>query len=49
MSIEVPIIESVIRMASVYNDIDYFNDGRTLEKMGLENMSVNEIMQHVNK
>ncbi len=49
LSIEVPIIESVIRMASVYNDIDYFNDGRTLEKMGLENMSANEIMQHVNK
>ena len=35
VNIEVPIIESCIRIASAYNDEDYFENGRTLDKMGL--------------
>lgn len=48
LSIEVPIIESCIRIASAYNDIDYFMDGRTLERMGLSGMSKEEILNYVN-
>lgn len=49
MGLESPIIESCIRIASVYNDTDYFKEGRTLEKMGLKDMSIDEIMVYVNK
>lgn len=48
LSIEVPIIESCIRIASAYNDIDYFEQGRTLAKMGLEGMNKEEILNYVN-
>ena len=47
LSIKVPIIESCIRLASVYNDIDYFKEGRTLEKMGFSNMTKEEILNYV--
>lgn len=47
ISLEVPIIESCIRIASAYNDTDYFKTGRTLEKMGISNMSVQEIIEYV--
>lgn len=48
LSIEVPIIESCIRLASAYNDADYFSEGRTLEKMGLGGLSKDEILRYVN-
>ncbi len=48
LSVEVPIIESCIRIASAYNDVDYFQEGRTLEKMGLTGMSKEEILDYVN-
>ncbi|MDM8534844.1 NAD/NADP octopine/nopaline dehydrogenase family protein [Clostridiaceae bacterium HSG29] len=48
LSLKVPIIESVIHIASSYNDDDYFKTGRTLEKMGLGGMSSKEIMDYVN-
>lgn len=48
LAIEVPIIESCIRIASAYNDIDYFKEGRTLEKMGLQGMSREDILDYVN-
>jgi len=37
------IIESIIHLASAYNDEDYFATGRTLKKMGLDQMTVEEI------
>lgn len=43
-----PIIESCITIASTYNDTDYFKTGRTLEKMGLKDMSLSEIKAYVN-
>ncbi|MBV1758599.1 MAG: NAD/NADP octopine/nopaline dehydrogenase family protein [Dethiosulfatibacter sp.] len=48
LKLEVPIIESCIRIASAYNEIDYFENGRTLEKMGLRGMSKEEILKYVN-
>ena len=39
----VPIVESCINIASAYNDTNYFETGRTLEKMGLSDMSLEEL------
>lgn len=41
--LSVPIVESCIHIASAYNDENYFETGRTLEKMGLGHMSFEEI------
>ncbi|MBU1747564.1 MAG: NAD/NADP octopine/nopaline dehydrogenase family protein [Chloroflexi bacterium] len=40
-------IDSVIRMASILHRTDYFLRGRTLEKLGLEQLSVHEITRYV--
>jgi opine dehydrogenase len=44
LEINVPIMESCIRIASTYNDTDYFTAGRTLESMGLVGKSIEEIL-----
>lgn len=41
--VEAPIMRSVICLASAYNDEDYLTAGRTLEKMGLAHLSLEEI------
>ncbi len=43
MNIDVPIATSVLHLTNAFNDADYFSSGRTLEKMGLSNMSMSEI------
>lgn len=45
--IEVPIVESCIHIAGAYNNENYFKTGRTLEKMGLDNMTVEEIIEYL--
>ncbi|WP_034602597.1 NAD/NADP-dependent octopine/nopaline dehydrogenase family protein [Clostridiisalibacter paucivorans] len=45
--LEVPIVESCIHIASAYNDENYFETGRTLEKMGLKDMSIKEIVEYI--
>ncbi|MTI66763.1 MAG: nopaline dehydrogenase [Firmicutes bacterium] len=47
LSLEVPIIESVIRISSAYNKDNYFETGRTLEKMGLKGKTKEEILEYV--
>ena len=42
-----PTIESIIHIAGVYNDCNYFEEGRTLGKMGLDNMSIDEIGEYL--
>ena len=42
---EVPIVQSCITIASAYNDDDYFKSGRTLQKMGFETGSKEEIVK----
>lgn len=49
LNLDVPIIESCIRIASAYNDVDYLESGRTLEKMGLKQMTKEDILEYVNK
>ena len=40
------LIESVIHLACAYNDTDYFATGRTLEKMGLDGKTPEEIQAY---
>jgi opine dehydrogenase len=42
-------MESIIRIASVYNQTDYFREGRTLEKLGLFGMNKEQILNYVQK
>lgn len=41
--VKVNILTSIIHITSAYNDDDYFESGRTLEKMGLSGLSVEEL------
>lgn len=41
------IMDSIINLASVLKSENYFETGRTLEKMGLDNMNINEMKSYV--
>lgn len=45
--IPTPLVNACLHIDNAYNDTNYFQDGRTLEKMGLAGMSVTEIMNFV--
>lgn len=45
--IETPIITSCLHIDNAYNDTNYFEQGRTLEKMGLAGLSISQIMDFV--
>lgn len=45
--IETPMITACLHIDNAYNDTDYFTTGRTLKKMGLDNLSAREIMDFV--
>ncbi len=45
--LKVPIVESCIHIASAYNETDYFKTGRTLEKMGLDHLNKEELVQAI--
>ena len=42
-------IESIIRLACFIHRTDYWRRGRTLDKLGIENLSVSEITHFVNE
>lgn len=46
--IKVPIVESCIHIASAYNDANYFESGRTIEKMGFDNLTKEELLAYLN-
>lgn len=45
--VSVGAIDSIIRLASIIHRTDYYRRGRTLEKLGLENMTVGELTAYV--
>ncbi|WP_194439305.1 NAD/NADP-dependent octopine/nopaline dehydrogenase family protein [Vibrio fluminensis] len=45
--VETPMITSCLHIDNAYNDTNYFENGRTLKKMGLSNLSIEEIMDCV--
>jgi opine dehydrogenase len=40
-------IDSVVRLACTIHHTDYWRRGRTLDKLGIERLSVDEVMRHV--
>jgi opine dehydrogenase len=42
-NVSVPIMESIIRIGSIVNGVDYMQLGRTVDKLGLVNLSVDDI------
>ena len=42
-------MESIIRLACFIHRTDYWRRGRTVEKLGLSQLSVNELTQFVNE
>jgi opine dehydrogenase len=47
LGVDVPIIESMIRLGSVICKRDFLKEGRTLEKMGLDGLSGKQIVKYV--
>ncbi len=47
LGIELPMITACLHIDNAYNDTNYFVTGRTLEKMGLAGLSVEQIMAAV--
>ena len=47
VGVETPTIDSLIHIVSIVYDIDYFKEGRTLKKLGLINMSAEEMLNYV--
>lgn len=45
VKVTTPVIDSVVVLASVLRSEDYWETGRTLEKMGLDNMTIDEIKE----
>ncbi|NRA82346.1 MAG: NAD/NADP octopine/nopaline dehydrogenase family protein [Gammaproteobacteria bacterium] len=43
MNIDTPIATSVLHLTNAFNEANYFSSGRTLKKMGLNNMKMSEI------
>jgi opine dehydrogenase len=48
MEIATPLCDSLIQIASVLNDTDYWAQARTLKHLGLEHLSPNELIEYVN-
>lgn len=42
-------MDSIIRLASIIHRTDYWRRGRTLEKLGIHNLSVGELTRYVNE
>lgn len=49
VGVKTPTIDSLIHLVSIIYDIDYFTEGRTLEKLGLSGMSAEQMINYVNK
>ena len=47
--LKVPIVESCINIASACNDTNYFETGRTLEKMGFGGMDLQALKEELKK
>lgn len=41
--VETPVINSLIELASTLNECNYWQDGRTVESLGIENLSLKEL------
>jgi opine dehydrogenase len=46
--VSVRAMDSIIRLACIVHQTDYWRRGRTLDKLGIEQLSVNELARYVN-
>jgi opine dehydrogenase len=44
LKIPTPAIRAIIHLASVMHDVDYWAEGRTVDKLGIQGMSIKDIM-----
>jgi opine dehydrogenase len=42
-------MDSIIRLARIVHQTDYWRLGRTLDKLGIEQLSVSELTRYVNE
>jgi opine dehydrogenase len=49
VDVDTPMIDAIVQLASAALGLDYWIEGRTLDKLGLENLSPSEILEFVNK
>lgn len=47
LGVPTPVIKSLITLASVMNQVDYWKEGRTVEKLGISGLNVNELRKFV--
>ncbi|MBN1382915.1 MAG: NAD/NADP octopine/nopaline dehydrogenase family protein [Deltaproteobacteria bacterium] len=43
LGVETPVMDSIITIASTINQCDYWAEGRTMERLGIQNMSLREL------
>ena len=49
IGVETPVTNSLISLFSTMNKVDYWSEGRTVEKMGISGLSVEELKEYVNQ
>ena len=47
--ISVRAMDSIIRLACIIHQTDYYRRGRTIEKLGIKDLSVGELNRYVNE
>lgn len=47
--VSVRAMDSIIRLSSIIHKTDYWRRGRTIDKLGIDNLSVNELVTYVNE
>lgn len=47
--VDIPVIESLIRLASIVSERDFFEEGLSLEDVGLADMTKKEILNYLNR
>ena len=47
-ALKTPTFDSIITLASIASETDYWSEGITLQKLGLNNMTLAQMTDHVN-
>ncbi len=46
LGVPTPTMKAIIQFASIINDVDYWREGNTAEKMGLKGMTAEQIVRY---
>jgi len=49
VGVSVRVMDAIIRLACVIHSTDYWRRGRTVEKLGIQHLSVAELLHFVNE